>query len=228
MSLKTANPIVAVEAQPLKRRSGRPLREAAELLPKSILAAARDRFLTQGFAATSVQEIAEQAGVTKRTLYVKIGDKEAIFAAVVAAMLQNWRHVVDDTGPDGSLQLRFMHLGQQLLSAMLEPDMLRLNRVMLAEAYRFPSMISLLVSQIEQGPIPQLARLLMQARGAEGEPTENDQIAARLFYDMVVGAPTRAALTGRAPSLAITPDEWVRHAVNLFLQGWRDVSGVTT
>lgn len=209
----------------MKRRSGRPYREAAELLSDSILAAARHRFLTKGFAATSVQEIAEQAGVTKRTLYVKVGDKEAIFAAVVAAMLQDWRHVVDGTGPDDSLQLRFEHLGQQLLAVMLEPDMLRLNRVMLAEAYRFPSMVNLLVAQIEQGPIPQLARLLMQARGAGGEPTEGDQVAARLFYDMVVGAPMRAALTGRPPSLAITPNEWVCRAVTLFLRGWQQVGG---
>ena len=186
----------------------------------SILASARELFLSKGFAATSVQEIAARAGVTKRTLYVKIGDKDAIFEAVVGAMLQDWRHVVDGAGPDDSLQLRFEQLGRQLLAVMLEPDMIRLNRVMLAEAYRFPAMISLLVAQIEQGPIPQLARLLMQARGVEGEPSGDDQVAARLFYDMVVGAPMRVALTGRPPSLSITPDDWVRRAVTVFLQGW--------
>ena len=198
----------------------------AELLPASILAAARELFLTKGFAATSVQEIADRAGVTKRTLYVKIGDKEAIFGAVVGAMLQDWRQVVTDSDPDDSLQLRFEQLGQQLLSVMLEPDMVRLNRVMLAEAYRFPSLVNLLVAQIEQGPIPQLARLLGQTRGAAGEPTEADEVAARLFYDMVVGAPMRVALTGRPPSLAITSDEWVRHVVTMFLHGWRGFGGV--
>ncbi len=198
----------------------------AELLPASILAAARELFLTRGFAATSVQEIADRAGVTKRTLYVKIGDKEAIFAAVVGAMLQDWRQVVVGFDPDDSLQLQFEQLGRQLLSVMLEPDMVRLNRVMLAEAYRFPSLVNLLVAQIEQGPIPQLARLLSQARGADGEPTKSDEVAARLLYDMVVGAPMRVALTGRPPSLAITPDDWVRHAVTMFLHGWQGFGGV--
>lgn len=203
---------------------GRPQRGHAELLPASILAGARELFLTKGFAGTSVQEIADHAGVTKRTLYVKVGDKEAMFAAVVGAMLQDWRHVVDDASPGDSLQLRFEQLGQQLLAVMLEPDMVRLNRVMLSEAYRFPSMVSLLMAQIERGPIPQLARLLMQGRGAGGEPTENDQVAARLFYDMIVSTPMRVALTGRPPSLAITPHGWVRHAVTLFLHGWPDAS----
>jgi len=183
-------------------------------------------FLTKGFAATSVQDVAERAGVTKRTLYVKVGDKEAMFAAVVSTMLQDWHHVVDDTAAADSLQHRFEGLGRQLLSVMLEPDMLRLNRVMLAEAYRFPSMVSLLMAQIEQGPIPQLARLLMEARGGTGDPDDGDQVAARLFYDMIVGAPMRAALTGRPPSLTITHDEWVRQAVTLFLQGWQSISAV--
>lgn len=174
-----------------------------------------------------MQDVAERAGVTKRTLYVKVGDKEAMFAAVVSTMLKDWRHVVDDTGAAHSLQHRFEYLGRHLLSVMLEPDMLRLNRVMLAEAYRFPSMVSLLMAQIEQGPIPQLARLLAEVRGATGDPENGDQVAARLFYDMIVGAPMRVALTGRPPSLTITHDEWVRHAVTLFLQGWQSISAVS-
>jgi AcrR family transcriptional regulator len=209
-----------------RRRAGRPQRELAELISGSILAGARELFLDRGYAATSVQEIAAQAGVTKRTLYVKVGDKEAIFAAVVGAMLQDWRHVVDGDLPGHSLQQRFETIGRQLLAVSLEPDMVRLHRVMLAEAYRFPALVNLLVAQIEQGPIPQLARVLMHARGAEGEPAEADQVAARLFYDMVVAAPLRMALTGRPPSLDITPDGWVRRAVAVFLFGWRDGSGI--
>jgi len=211
-----------------RRRPGRPRRQLAELLPGSILAEARELFLDKGYAATSLQAIAAQAGVTKRTLYVKVGDKEAIFAAVVGAMLQDWRQVVDGDPPGQSLQQRFEAIGRQLLAVSLEPDMVRLHRLMLAEAYRFPALVNLLVAQIEQGPIPQLARLLMRARGAEGEPAETDQVAARLFYDMVVAAPLRVALTGRPPSLDITPEGWVSRAVAVFLFGWRDVSGIVS
>ncbi|MGI4951600.1 MAG: TetR/AcrR family transcriptional regulator [Janthinobacterium lividum] len=211
-----------------RRRPGRPQRQLAALLPGSILAEARALFLDRGYAATSLEAIAAQAGVTKRTLYVKVGDKEAIFAAVVGAMLQDWRHVVDGDPPGHSLQQRFEAIGRQLLAVSLEPDMVQLHRVMLAEAYRFPALVNLLVAQIEQGPIPQLARLLMRARGAEGEPAEADQVAARLFYDMVVAAPLRMALTGRPPSLDITPEGWVRRAVAVFLLGWRDVSGIVS
>jgi TetR/AcrR family transcriptional repressor of mexJK operon len=227
VSISTTSQDDAAAAPPSDRRIGRPSRRVAALLPASILAGARELFLSKGFAATSIQEIADRAGVTNRTLYVKIGNKEAIFAAVVGNVLQDWRHVVDGADPADTLQTRLEHLGRQLLTVMLEPDIVRLNRVMLAEAYRFPALINLVVAQIEQGPIPQLARLLMQARHATGAPAEQDEVAARLFYEMVVGAPLRMALTGRPPLLAITPDEWVRHAVAMFLSGWQASSLVS-
>ncbi len=178
-------------------------------------------FLEHGFAATSVQHIAAHAGATKRTLYVKIGDKEALFRAMIDDVLKDWRHTVDAAAQSGPLQTRLEAIGQQLLAVVLAPDMVRLNRVLTSEAYRFPSLIQMLMRQIEQGPIPQLARLLMEERGGDGTPAREDEIAARLFYDMVSGAPLRVALTGRQKSFEMADADWVRHAVSMFLRGWR-------
>jgi len=202
------------------RRAGRPSREAAEALSDHIRSSARALFLEQGFAATSVQQIAAHAGATKRTLYVKIGDKEALFRAVIDDVLQDWRHTVDAAAPSGPLQTRLETIGRHLLTVVLSPDMVRLNRVLTAEAYRFPSLIQMLMRQIEQGPIPQLARLLMTERGAAGTPDRADEIAARLFYDMVSAAPLRVALTGRQKAFAVADEDWVRQAVAIFLRGW--------
>jgi AcrR family transcriptional regulator len=202
------------------RRAGRPSRAAADALPDQILASARALFLEQGFAATSVQMIAAHAGATKRTLYVKVGDKEALFRAVIDDVLKDWRHTVD-AALAGPLQAQLEAIGQQLLAVVLSPDMVRLNRVLTSEAYRFPSLIQMLVQQIEQGPIPQLARLLMEERGGAGPPSLEDEIAARLFYDMISGAPLRVAMTGRQKFFEMTDTDWVRHAVSVFLRGWQ-------
>ena len=206
------------------RRAGRPSRADAEALPDRILASARVLFLEQGFAATSVQHIAAHAGATKRTLYVKVGDKEALFRAVIDDVLAGWRHSVAAAPTSGPLQARLETVGRQLLAAVLAPDMVQLNRVLTSEAYRFPSLVQMLVQQIEQGPIPQLATLLMDARGASGTPARDDEIAARLLYDMVTGAPLRVALTGRHPLFAMTHDEWVGKAIRIFLSGWQAAS----
>src|ERR1700709_1355315 len=103
---------VAPPARP--RRTGRPSRAEAEVLPERILASARLLFLEQGFAATSVQHIAAHAGATKRTLYVKIGDKEALFRAVIDEVLADWRHSVAAAPPSGPLQGRLETVGRQL------------------------------------------------------------------------------------------------------------------
>ncbi len=194
-------------------------------MPDRILASARALFLENGFAATSVQQIAEHAGATKRTLYVKVGDKEALFRAVIDEVFRDWRHTVDAAGASGSLQIRLEKVGLQLLLALLAPDMVRLNRVLLSEAYRFPSLVETLVQQIELGPIPQLARLLMEARGADGTPALADEISARLLYDMISGAPWRMALTGRRPKFEMSHADWVRQAVGIFLNGWQATLG---
>jgi TetR/AcrR family transcriptional repressor of mexJK operon len=207
------------------RRGGRPSLDAAAALPDRILASARERFLDKGFAATSMEQIAAGAGTTKRTLYVKVGDKEALFSAVITDMLADWRGVLDRISTSGKLQARLEQVGQQLLRALLEPDIVRLNRVLFAEVHRFPGLVQLLVQQAEAGPIPRLAVLLMEQRGAV-ERSREDIIAARMLYDMISGPPLRTAMTGREPPIAISLEEWVQQAVSLFLQGWQSRAGM--
>ena len=207
------------------RRGGRPSLDEAAALPDRILASARERFLDKGFAATSMEQIAAGAGTTKRTLYVKVGDKEALFSAVVTDMLSAWRGALDRISTSGTLQARLEQVGRQLLQALLEPDSVRLNRVLFAEAYRFPALVQLLVQQAEAGPIPRLALLLMEQRGGV-ERSRADVIAARMFYDMISGPPLRTAMTGRQPPIPMSLEEWVEQAVSLFLEGWRSRAAV--
>ncbi len=58
---------------PLPRRQGGALQ--AEQTRHDILQAARRRFATQGYAATSLKDVAADAGVSVQTLYDSIGSK---------------------------------------------------------------------------------------------------------------------------------------------------------
>lgn len=62
------------------RRSPRAERVAATR--RALLDVARDRFGTQGFAATSIDEIVGNAGVTKGALYHHFTSKEHLFDSV--------------------------------------------------------------------------------------------------------------------------------------------------
>ena len=67
--------IDATEAGPRVRRS--PSREA-------IVAAAERLFLERGFGSVSMDELAEAAGVARRTLYNQFASKEEIFREMLA------------------------------------------------------------------------------------------------------------------------------------------------
>ena len=65
--------------------SGR--RAAAEQTRARVLAAARELFVDQGYAATSVSEIARSAGVSVDTVYATVGRKPQLLLTVVDMVL---------------------------------------------------------------------------------------------------------------------------------------------
>src|SRR5688500_19307159 len=66
-----------MSSQPQRRRMPRAEREL------QMVAEARARFSTRGFAAVSVDELAAAVGVTKPMVYSDFGSKEGLFAAAV-------------------------------------------------------------------------------------------------------------------------------------------------
>ncbi len=53
---------------------------------EGILAAATEMFLEEGYAGVSVDGIIARIGGSKRTLYAYFGDKDGLFAAIIARL----------------------------------------------------------------------------------------------------------------------------------------------
>jgi AcrR family transcriptional regulator len=73
---------------PADRRSAR-----AEQRRSRILDAAAARFAAQGFAKTTVEEIAAHAGVSKGLVYARFPGKDELFDAVLLRTLDDWAEV---------------------------------------------------------------------------------------------------------------------------------------
>lgn len=70
------------------RRSDHPVpRRRKEARPAELTAAALDLFVEKGYAATRLEDVAAQAGVSKGTLYLYFDSKAELFKAVVRAGL---------------------------------------------------------------------------------------------------------------------------------------------
>jgi len=60
-----------------------PRQRRKEARPAELLAAALELFVEKGFAGTRLEDVAARAGVSKGTLYLYFGSKEALFKAVI-------------------------------------------------------------------------------------------------------------------------------------------------
>ena len=110
---------------------------------RAILTSATEVFLQHGYLGASMDEVAARAAVSKQTVYKQFEDKEHLFAEII---LGTTAQVVDglatafantlDEADDAHEALR--DLARRLLDGLLQPGVLRLRRLVLAEADRFP------------------------------------------------------------------------------------------
>jgi TetR/AcrR family transcriptional repressor of mexJK operon len=107
-----------------------------------IMEAATRSFLDKGYDGTSMDEIATLAEVSKPTVYKYFADKERLFAEIVRAttdQVDGLMHVVADalTG-DSDVERDLVSLARSLITILMQPQTLRLRRLVIANADRFP------------------------------------------------------------------------------------------
>ncbi|OYR18617.1 bacterial regulatory, tetR family protein [Brucella rhizosphaerae] len=118
-----------------KSRGGRPSKQAVEELNRRILETAAGLFAAQGFAATSMEQIAASCGAGKDTIYRRYPSKAALFADLIQGLQSEVINELDGllAITDTSLE-RLRRYAFALLAINLRPQMIALNRVALSEA----------------------------------------------------------------------------------------------
>ena len=175
---------------PAQARRGR--RPGANTTRKEILDAARARFASDGFAATTIRRIASDAGVNPSLVMQFFTSKEELFAAVMSISPKSLERIstVFD-GPDE-------HLGERVVRAHLQvwegaPEDSEPLMAMLRAAVGNEQAGSQLREFIQ-------ARLL-DAMGAEGSNAPDAALRAGLASSMLVGIVVGRRLVG-VPILA--------------------------
>lgn len=203
-------------------RAGRPTREQAQARQDELLDAALDHFLAKGFELATIEAIAQAVGMTKRTVYAKFADKEALFrAAVNRAVERYWVSPERIAATDrGDIEQTLIAIARLRIDEVRTANGLRLQRIIATESYRFPDLHML---AYERGALPAirfLASLLERETAAGRLAVAEPEKAAVLFMSMVVSAPVRVIVAGQdLPEAEI--DERLRFAVDLFLNGAR-------
>jgi len=108
-----------------------------------IIRAAAEVFARHGYLGATTDEVAARASVSKQTVYKQFQDKEHLFAAVIIEMTAEVVGRLADSAAstlDDAQDVRkaLRNLADGWLHGMLQPDVLRLRRLVIAEADRFP------------------------------------------------------------------------------------------
>ncbi|MBO3747087.1 TetR/AcrR family transcriptional regulator [Streptosporangiaceae bacterium NEAU-GS5] len=111
---------------------------------RAIADAAAQLFYQKGYLGTSMDEIAALAAVSKQTVYKHFADKERLFTEIVLRTVDE----ADSLFSTKALGLRetddidrdMSALARWFTAWLMQPDVLRLRRLIIAEASRFPDL----------------------------------------------------------------------------------------
>jgi AcrR family transcriptional regulator len=145
--------------------------------PKEILEAAFAEFSRNGYATTTLERIAERAGVTKGTIYVYFENKEHLFISMVQEFTRAAHETVQEMYEthDGStaelLRAQFSFIYQHIVEDRRRREVVRM---LIAEASRFPELADRYFNEI-LGPCLGMLKAAIQ-RGIDRGEIRNSSI----------------------------------------------------
>lgn len=206
-----------------RSRAGRPTAEQAEQRHLELLDRALDLFLKKGFELTTLDAIAAAMHMTKRTIYGLYPNKEALFKAAVQRAIDASLVPIEKLQAIESedLEITLISVARQRIEAFLSPTGRRLQRVISAESYRFPEILTLAYKKGTKPVVDFLADQFRRHTATGAIQVEKPETAAAVFLSMAVGGPARGMLAGTLPEDSTNLDEHVKYCVKIFLDGIR-------
>ncbi len=171
-----------------RRPRGRPKTEDLEALESHLVQAAHDAFMRDGYGATSINQIARSARVSKNTLYARFPSKADLLRAIVARQIAGVEAQLRPLsgGPDEALEEQLRTYLNVSLKRSLDPDMRAINRLILAESSRFPELGDAAAKRFKVG-VQHIAVLIEASAARDGTPCRNPKSAAGLLLCTMYG-----------------------------------------
>jgi TetR/AcrR family transcriptional regulator, mexJK operon transcriptional repressor len=190
----------------------------------AMVAAAADVFFKRGFADTTVEAIAERAGVSKVTVYARFGDKAGLFEAMVKHVAEDMQHgapVHEKVSTDVSEKL--ISFGMGVMRELLSPRLVAFERNLAGELARHPDLAHRFYDAGPGQCRMQLAAIIKLAADKGELTVENPMQAAADLYGLWHGFHLIEARFGvtELPSQQEIED-LVKAGTARFLKAYRD------
>jgi TetR/AcrR family transcriptional repressor of mexJK operon len=181
-----------------------------------LLQAATAVFLAEGYAGTSMQAVADRAGVSKMTLYRHFQDKEELFLAMFFehCMRSRDRATVEPAKEVPEAIAALEEFARGFVRAFTDPGMLALFRMLIGETGRFPQLGK---TFYDHGPRQEIADIEVILSGLL--PPAAVRGRAQAFFYLALGDAYHQLLLGCFPdkSSAGALEAQIREAARLVL-----------
>lgn len=202
-------------------KPARVLSERGRQRRQRLLDAAWGLFLAQGYEATSINQVVAQAGGSLATAYQLFGNKAGLLREVVLRHVDQLRGEMMTPALLAQPPERMLpQLARALIGHSVDPQLIALRRLLIAQHEQLPQLAGELVAMIEQQFIRPLADYFRRCR-REGLLQLAEPRQAALLFIQACGSWQQHGLLLGAP-LQPSPRELsrtARHAAELFLRG---------
>lgn len=169
---------------------GRPTADQATSIERAIVDVARAMFLSDGFDAVGMKQVAERARVSKGTLYARYPSKEALFTAVIERLIAAWSAEAsqDNLSPTASIEQRLRHHATTISTWLQRQDVMAVQRLALSMGERFPALARTVRQHGYDYIVGLIASDIERAAAEEGRSVRDARAVARLLVAGITGA----------------------------------------
>lgn len=193
---------------------------------EAILEAATSVFLDKGYSGTSMDDIAKLAAVSKQTVYKHFSDKEKLFADIVLATTDRLDTTIDllagTPTDDANLEENLTRLARQFLTALTDPRVIQLRRLIIANADVFPDLGTEWYERGFERGLATLAATFQRLADQGLLRIDDTLLAANHFSGLLLWIPVNKAMfTGSAQHTGADLDRYAAAGTRVFLAAYR-------
>ena len=198
-------------------KAGRPTVDELERRKHKIMQVATSLFVRDGYAGTSLVDIAKGAGVATRTVYQHFGDKESIFRHVMFARETAAVFSPPAIRPEETLFDIIVKAANYIHEVSLRPTTVDLMRLTISESRRFPELTKKLTDTT-------YSRFRANVKGIFDELLKrglvhdtDTALSAAIFVDLILGTTPLLVYAGwQSPPPRYSQ---FNHKIELFIAG---------
>jgi TetR/AcrR family transcriptional regulator, mexJK operon transcriptional repressor len=190
---------------------------------QAILDAAKILFLTHGYANTSMDAVASEAGVSKLTVYSHFNDKETLFSAAVVAKCEEQLPPLFFELPEGiAVEHVLLNIARGFHQLINSEESVNLHRLIMALGSQDPNLSLIFFQAGPERVVNGMEGLLAKINETGALSINQPRNAAEHFFCLIKGAGNFRLLYGCGePLTGDAAESHVREVVGLFMRAYK-------